>query len=230
MPSLHHAAYTRVASRLTPHTLRIPILRNRERRARPRRARRPMHAGAWRAPARPVRRGRGAALGRPARQCRGPRVRIARGRERIETLSARAARAALTLIDRRQARLERAGQLLAALSYHGVLARGFALVRAEDGRPLRAAAAVSPGTAARHRIRRRPCPGNVRRCCDRRRQTGGTTAGGATANGDAPAGRARWSGPDHRARPAGGVTAGRSAAGDCSAGRVRRTCRHPMSR
>jgi exodeoxyribonuclease VII large subunit len=31
------------------------------------------------------------------------------------------------------------------LSYHGVLARGFALVRAEDGRPLRAAAAVSPG-------------------------------------------------------------------------------------
>ena len=25
----HHAAYTRVGSRLTPHTLRIPILRNR---------------------------------------------------------------------------------------------------------------------------------------------------------------------------------------------------------
>jgi exodeoxyribonuclease VII large subunit len=73
------------------------------------------------------------------------RVRIARSRERIDALSARAARAAATLIDRRRARLDRAGQLLDALSYHGVLARGFALVRAEDGRPLRAAAAVSPG-------------------------------------------------------------------------------------
>jgi hypothetical protein len=95
-------------------------------------------------------------------------VRVARGRERIETLGARAARAALTLIDRRQARLERAGQLLAALSYHGVLARGFALVRAEDGRPLRAAAAVGQQCGSTS-IRRQPCPGNVRRC-DRRRQ------------------------------------------------------------
>jgi exodeoxyribonuclease VII large subunit len=110
-------------------------------------------------------------------------VRIARGRERIETLSARAARAALTLIDRRQGHLERAGQLLAALSYHGVLARGFALVRAEDGRPLRTAAAVGPGM----RLDVEFADGHVRATSDDAAtddaKTGGTTAGGATANG-----------------------------------------------
>jgi exodeoxyribonuclease VII large subunit len=37
--------------------------------------------------------------------------------------------------------------LLAALSYHGVLARGFALVRDGAGKPLRAAAQVSAGLA-----------------------------------------------------------------------------------
>ena len=50
-----------------------------------------------------------------------------------------------TLLRRQAAALERDGQLLAALSHRGVLARGFALVRDPDGRPLRAAAAVSPG-------------------------------------------------------------------------------------
>ena len=37
-------------------------------------------------------------------------------------------------------------QLLAALSYRGVLARGFALVRDRAGRPLRTAASVTIGT------------------------------------------------------------------------------------
>jgi len=141
----HHAAYTRVASRLTPHSLRIPILRNRERvQGLAGRAGQCMRVHGER------RRDRFAAVA--ARLAAGLRanaeaqgVRIARSRERIDTLSARAARAAATLIDRRQARLERAGQLLAALSYHGVLARGFALVRVEAGQPLRAAAAVNPG-------------------------------------------------------------------------------------
>jgi len=41
--------------------------------------------------------------------------------------------------------VERAGRLLTAVSYRGVLARGFALVRAADGKPLRSAAAVAPG-------------------------------------------------------------------------------------
>jgi exodeoxyribonuclease VII large subunit len=49
------------------------------------------------------------------------------------------------LLDRRDARLERAGQLLAAFSYRGVLARGFALVRGSEGQPLRNAAAITPG-------------------------------------------------------------------------------------
>jgi len=37
------------------------------------------------------------------------------------------------------------GQLLTALSYHSVLARGFALVRDEAGHPLHAAADVGAG-------------------------------------------------------------------------------------
>ena len=60
----HHAAYTRVASRLTPHTLRTPILRNRERVRGLAGARRPMHARACRAPPRSFRCGGGPALRR----------------------------------------------------------------------------------------------------------------------------------------------------------------------
>jgi len=41
----------------------------------------------------------------------------------------------------------RAGQVLTALSYQGVLARGFALVRDAAGRPLRTAASISAGLA-----------------------------------------------------------------------------------
>jgi exodeoxyribonuclease VII large subunit len=53
-------------------------------------------------------------------------------------------RAIAALIERRYARLDRSEQLLEALSYHGVLARGFALVRSERGEPVRKAAAVLP--------------------------------------------------------------------------------------
>jgi len=73
------------------------------------------------------------------------RADITRQRERLGTLAARAARAVDNLLETRWARCERDAQLLAALSYRGVLARGFALVRDRSGRPLRAAAAVSPG-------------------------------------------------------------------------------------
>ncbi len=72
-------------------------------------------------------------------------ARIARERDRIGSFAERAQRAMLARIDRCDARAERAGQLLAALSYHGVLARGFALVRDGAGKPLHAAAGVSPG-------------------------------------------------------------------------------------
>ena len=42
--------------------------------------------------------------------------------------------------------MERAGRLLAAVSYRGVLARGFALARGPTGRPLRNAAAIEVGS------------------------------------------------------------------------------------
>jgi exodeoxyribonuclease VII large subunit len=142
----HHAAYSRVAARLNPHTLRTPILRNRERVAGlAGRIGQCMRVEGER------RRDRFAALA--ARLSAGLRanaeaqqVRIARGRERVEALGVRAARAAEILLDRQYGRLERASQLLAALSYQGVLARGFALVRAaESGQPVRTAAAVAAG-------------------------------------------------------------------------------------
>src|SRR5262249_19574617 len=124
----HHAAFSRVAARLNPHTLRTPILRNRERVAGlAGRVGQCMRVQGER------RRARFAALS--ARLSAGLRanaeaqqVRIARARERIDALGVRAERAATILIDRQYARLERAGQLLAALSYQGVLTRGFALV------------------------------------------------------------------------------------------------------
>jgi exodeoxyribonuclease VII large subunit len=72
-------------------------------------------------------------------------ARIAGASERTAALAQRARRAMATLLRRQAAMVERDGQLLAALSHRGVLARGFALVRDQDGRPLRAAAAVSPG-------------------------------------------------------------------------------------
>jgi exodeoxyribonuclease VII large subunit len=57
----------------------------------------------------------------------------------------RGGRAVTRLIEKRHASLERATGLLAALSYHGVLARGFALVRDPAGHPLRSVTAVSAG-------------------------------------------------------------------------------------
>ena len=70
---------------------------------------------------------------------------IARERERTERLAERAERAMLTMLDRLEARMLHSGQLLAALSYRSVLARGFALVRNEAGHPLHAAADVGAG-------------------------------------------------------------------------------------
>jgi exodeoxyribonuclease VII large subunit len=71
---------------------------------------------------------------------------IARDRERALRLAERARRALVTAMQRHQARVAHSGQLLAALSYRSVLARGFALVRDEQGAALHAAADVGPGT------------------------------------------------------------------------------------
>jgi len=73
------------------------------------------------------------------------RTQIERARERTLALFARARLAATALLQNRAARVERAGRLLTAVSYRGVLARGFALVRASDGKPLHSAAAVTSG-------------------------------------------------------------------------------------
>jgi exodeoxyribonuclease VII large subunit len=70
---------------------------------------------------------------------------IARQRERTLRLAERARRAVATVMQRLDARVAHSGQLLSALSYRGVLARGFALVRDEQGQPVHAAAEIGPG-------------------------------------------------------------------------------------
>jgi len=70
---------------------------------------------------------------------------IARDRERVLRLTERARRALATSTQRLAARVAHSGQLLNALSYRGVLARGYALVRDEAGHPMHAAADVASG-------------------------------------------------------------------------------------
>ena len=70
---------------------------------------------------------------------------IARERERTHRLADRAHRALSTMLQRLEARVSHSGQLLTALSYRSVLARGFALVRDDAGHALHAAAQVGPG-------------------------------------------------------------------------------------
>jgi exodeoxyribonuclease VII large subunit len=70
---------------------------------------------------------------------------IARHRERVLRLSERARRALATATQRLQARVAHSGQLLGALSYRSVLARGFALVRDEAGHAVHVAAGIDPG-------------------------------------------------------------------------------------
>jgi exodeoxyribonuclease VII large subunit len=70
---------------------------------------------------------------------------IARGRERVERLALGAERCSRQLIEQRRTRLKHMDQLLSALSYKGVLSRGFALVRDEHGHPLHDAAGIAPG-------------------------------------------------------------------------------------
>jgi exodeoxyribonuclease VII large subunit len=142
---IHHTALSRIASRLTPQMLRTRMVLERDRVCRAGRAARQslrVH----------VERRRDRFAGVAARlssalrsNARARRVLIGQARDRIGALFDRAERAARTLNSLRRARLERASQLLVALSHHGVLARGFALVRDKEGKTVRTAAAVSPG-------------------------------------------------------------------------------------
>ncbi|MBX9710249.1 MAG: exodeoxyribonuclease VII large subunit, partial [Xanthobacteraceae bacterium] len=73
------------------------------------------------------------------------KTQIARGRETVARLATSTRRCADLHIRQRETRLGYVSQLLKALSYKGVLARGFALVRDGQGHPLHAAADIGPG-------------------------------------------------------------------------------------
>lgn len=91
----------------------------------------------------------GARLERAAALLR-PRLigeRVAGGRERVRLLGERAARSQGTTLAARRRHLESLARLLDGLSYRGVLARGFALVRGAGGAVRRRAAEVKPGEA-----------------------------------------------------------------------------------
>ncbi|MFG1372569.1 exodeoxyribonuclease VII large subunit [Xanthobacter oligotrophicus] len=75
------------------------------------------------------------------------KLRLERAGDRLETLEGRLKRAFIVAREQRAARLKSAGQLLDALSFKGVLSRGFALVRDAQGQPVRLAAGLGPGTA-----------------------------------------------------------------------------------
>ena len=72
-------------------------------------------------------------------------TRIANAREQVQRLGASARRASKFQMQQRDTRLKYMSQLLNALSYKGVLDRGFALVREADGSPLHRAAGVNAG-------------------------------------------------------------------------------------
>jgi exodeoxyribonuclease VII large subunit len=66
-------------------------------------------------------------------------------RQRLQLLHERMARAFAGASQRRSASVASLAQLLRSLGYRNVLARGFALVRDGEGRPMRLAAAVPAG-------------------------------------------------------------------------------------
>ena len=122
---IHHTQYSRIAGRLSPQLLRTQVERRRVR----------LDGCTHR-------------LVTALKAYRDARLNaIVRQKDRVKVCGERSGRAVRNLIAIRATRAERAGQLLAAFSYRGVLSRGFALVRDGDGHPLRAAASVSSGMA-----------------------------------------------------------------------------------
>ncbi|EKS29487.1 exodeoxyribonuclease VII large subunit [Afipia felis] len=73
------------------------------------------------------------------------RTQIARAKDQVSRLSESARRCSEHFIALRRTRIQHSAQMLAALSYKGVLSRGFALVRDEAGQPLHHAAQVGTG-------------------------------------------------------------------------------------
>jgi exodeoxyribonuclease VII large subunit len=120
---IHHVRFSRVGTRLNANAIRGQLERRRERFAG---LEQRLRAGI-------------------TANIEAHRARMSRERDRVVTLAARSQRAVRHVIAVRTARAERGGQLLAAFSYRGVLARGFALVRDELARPLRSAASITSG-------------------------------------------------------------------------------------
>ncbi|HWL03501.1 MAG TPA: exodeoxyribonuclease VII large subunit [Xanthobacteraceae bacterium] len=119
----HHRAYERIAARLTPAQMQRLVAQRSERLA-----------------------SLATRLNSSVRaNANAHATRIANARERIEGLGARSRRAMMQTVEARKLHIARTGQLLTALSYQGVLARGFALVRDAEGHPVQRAAAVTPG-------------------------------------------------------------------------------------
>jgi exodeoxyribonuclease VII large subunit len=142
---IHHQQFSRTASRLGPQLLRSRTASCRERIAtladRVRRAETVARQ-------RRLERLAGISLRLQAglrANAQAHQARIQRERERTLVLVERARRAMDALLWQRDLAIERCGGLLSALSHRGVLARGFALVRDLNGRPLRAAAAINAG-------------------------------------------------------------------------------------
>jgi exodeoxyribonuclease VII large subunit len=143
---IHHTRFSRIAARLTPAPLRAHTRRCDEKvAALAQRAQRAVAVLQLRRRDQLQVAGNRLATGLRAYRT-AQMARIARQRDTVAALGERARRAAAAGLDRRDAALERAGQLLAALSYQGVLKRGFALVRDARSQPLRSALAVSVGT------------------------------------------------------------------------------------
>jgi exodeoxyribonuclease VII large subunit len=80
-------------------------------------------------------------------EARSPRAQLAMRRERLDQLGARLDRAMRNGLDRKKERLAATVRLAAGYSYQSVLARGFALVRDADGRPVRQVAEAEAGAA-----------------------------------------------------------------------------------
>ena len=142
---LHHTQFSRTAARLGPQLLRarmrrscelVDVLVERAKRAErvDRRRRQERLATAALRLAAALRANADSHRHRIAVQC-----------ERVAALRQRAERATRLSLRHRLELVERCGQLLNALSHRGVLARGFALVRDLEGRPLAQAAAIDPG-------------------------------------------------------------------------------------
>ena len=101
------------------------------------------------------------------------------GRDTLRRLDRARARAIHTDLDRARRRLDTQSKLLATLGYHNVLARGFALVRGQDGAMLRRAAEVKSGAGLDIEF----ADGHVEAHADPR----GALGKGAASNAETPA-------------------------------------------